>query len=102
MWTVNQPAAKNAGLSDDVIAAIREYRAPNGLEPKDAAIVQFMIELLRQHRISDATFEAVRAIVGDAGVVDMLAVTGYYHTLAHALNALDVDLPVGTTSALTY
>jgi len=102
VWTVNQPAAKDAGLSDDVIAAIREYRAPNGLEPNDAAIVQFMIELLRQHRISDATFEAVRAMVGDAGVVDILVVTGYYHTLAHALNALDVDLPEGTTSALTY
>ncbi len=102
VWTVNQPAAKDAGLSDDVIAAIREYRAPNGLEPNDAAIVQFMIELLRQHRISDETFEAVRAMVGDAGVVDILVVTGYYHTLAHALNALDVDLPEGTTSALTY
>ena len=85
-----------------MIAAIREYRAPTGLEPNDAAIVQFMIELLRQHRISDATFEAVRAMVGDAGVVDILAVTGYYHTLAHALNALDVDLPEGTKSALTY
>ena len=102
VWTVNQPAAKDAGLSDEVISAIREYRAPNGLDTKDAAIVQFMIELLRQHRISDATFEAVRAIVGDAGVVDILVVTGYYFSLAHALNALDVDLPEGTTSALTY
>ena len=102
VWTVNQPAAKAAGLSDEVISAIREYRAPNGLDANDAAIVQFMIELLRQHRISDATFEAVRAMVGDAGVVDILVVTGYYHTLAHALNALDVDLPEGTTSALTY
>ena len=102
VWTVNQPAAKEAGLPDEVIAAIREYRAPNGLDTNDAAIVQFMIELLRQHRISDATFEAVRAMVGDAGVVDILAVTGYYHTLAHALNALDVDLPEGTKSALTY
>jgi len=91
-----------SGLPDEVIAAIREYRAPNGLDTNDAAIVQFMIELLRQHRISDATFEAVRAMVGDAGVVDILAVTGYYHTLAHALNALDVDLPQGTKSALTY
>lgn len=102
VWTVNQSAAKDAGLSDEVISAIREYRAPNGLDAKDAAIVQFMIELLRQHRISDATFETVRGMVGDAGIVDILAVTGYYHTLAHALNALDVDLPEGTTSALTY
>jgi len=102
VWTVNQGAAKAAGLSDEIIAAIREYRAPVGLDAKDASIVQFMIELLRQHRVSDATFEAVRAIVGDAGVVDILAVTGYYYTLAHSLQALDVDLPEGTTSDLTY
>ena len=102
VWTVNQPAAKAAGLSDEVIAAIREYRAPTGLDENDASIVQFMLEILRQHRVSDATFEAVRAMVGDAGVVDILVVTGYYHTLAHCLQALDVDLPDGTASALTY
>ncbi len=102
VWTVNQPAAKTAGLSDEVIAAIREYRAPSGLDAKDASIVQFVLELLRQHRVSDATFEAVRAIVGDAGIVDILVVSGYYHTLAHCLQALEVDLPEGTTTALTY
>ena len=102
VWTVNQPAAKSAGLSDEVIAVIREYRAPAGLEAQDASIVQFVLELLRQHRVSDATFEGVRALLGDAGVVDMLVVTGYYHTLAHCLQALEVDLPEGTTTALTY
>ncbi len=102
VWTVNQPAAKAAGLSGEVIAAIHEYRAPAGLDAKDASIVQFVLEILRQHRVSDATFEAVRAMVGDAGVVDILVVSGYYHTLAHCLQALDVDLPDGTPSALTY
>ena len=102
VWTVNQSAAKAAGLSDEVIAAIREYRAPTGLDENDASIVQFMLEILRQHRVSDATFEEVRAMVGDAGVVDILVVTGYYHTLAHCLQALDVDLPDGMASALTY
>ena len=102
VWTVNQPAAKSAGLSDEVIAAIREYRAPAGFDAKDASIVQFVLELLRQHRVSDATFEEVRAIVGDSGVVDILVVSGYYHTLAHCLQALEVDLPEGTESALTY
>ena len=64
--------------------------------------MQFVLELLRQHRISDATFEAIRALVGNEGVVDVLVVSGYYHTLAHCLQALDVDLPEGTTTALTY
>ena len=102
VWTVNQGAARDAGLSDDIIDAIREYRAPAGFNGDDATVVQFVLELLRQHRISDATFEAMRLLVGNAGVVDVLVVSGYYHTLAHTLQALDVDLPEGTETALTY
>ncbi|MCY3691977.1 MAG: hypothetical protein OXI54_11210 [Chloroflexota bacterium] len=102
VWTVNQPAARNAGLTDADIAAIHEYRAPNGLSGDDAAISGFVIELLRQHRVSDATFEAVRGILGDAGIVDMLVVVAYYHGLAHSLQALAVELPEGTADALTY
>jgi hypothetical protein len=41
-------------------------------------------------------------IVGNSGVVDLLVVTGYYHTLAHSLQALEVELPEGVTTDLTY
>ena len=102
VWTVNQPAAKAAGLSQEVIDSIHERRAPVGLDANDASVVQFVLELLRQHKISDTTFESVRAQIGDSGVVDMLIVSGYYHTLAHCLQALEVELPEGTPSALTY
>ena len=102
VWTVNQPAARNAGLTDSEIAAIHEYRSPAGLSGDDAAVSQFVIELLRQHRVADATFEAVRGIIGDAGIVDMLVVVAYYHGLAHSLQALQVELPDGTPDAMTY
>ena len=61
-----------------------------------------MIELLRQHRVSDATFAAVQGIIGDAGIVDLLVIVSYYHGLAHTLQALAVELPEGTADALTY
>ena len=102
VWTVNQPDAHKAGLSDAVISAIHELRAPVGLEPKDASVVQFVLELLRHHRVSDATFEALRSQVGNDGIIDVMVVSGYYYTLAHCLGALEVDLPEGVTSALTY
>ena len=102
VWTVNQPAARNAGLTDSEIAAIHEYRSPVGLSGDDAAVSQFVIELLRQHRVADSTFEAVRGIIGDAGIVDMLVVVAYYHGLAHSLQALQVELPDGTPDAMTY
>jgi hypothetical protein len=60
------------------------------------------LELLRQHRVSDKTFAAMQEVLGDSGVVDLLVVTGYYHTLAHCLQALEVDLPEGTSTDLTY
>ena len=102
VWTVNQRSAKEAGIDDAVISAIHEYRAPAGLDSKDAAVVQFVLELLRQHRVSDSTFEGLRSRIGDAGVIDVLVVVAYYHGLAHTLQALDVELPEGVSSALTY
>ena len=102
VWTVNQRGAKEVGLSDDIIAAIREFRAPVGLEANDASVVQFVIELLRHHRVSDTTYQALKAQIGDDGIIDVLVVSGYYHTLAHCLQALEVDLPEGMTTALTY
>lgn len=102
VWTVNQPAAHRAGLTDEEIAAIREFRAPAGLKKEDANVAQFVLELLRQHRISDHTYEALRAQIGDAAIIDLLVVVSYYHGLAHCLQALAVELPEGTPNALTY
>jgi 4-carboxymuconolactone decarboxylase len=102
VWTVNQKPARDAGLSDDIISAIREFRAPVGLEADDAAVVQFFIELIRQHRVSGATFEALRSRLGNAGIIELMVVAGYYQALANCLQALEVDLPEGVTSALTY
>jgi 4-carboxymuconolactone decarboxylase len=98
VWAMNHPQAQSAGLGEDIINAIRERRAPEGLAPADARIVQFTLELLRQHRIADATFQAVQHRLGDAGVIDLLLLIGYYHSLAHTLGALEVGPPPGVPS----
>jgi 4-carboxymuconolactone decarboxylase len=102
VWTVNQRSAREAGVTEDIIKAILEFRAPGGLKAQDANVVQFVLELLRHHKVSHATFEALRAQIGDTGIIDVLVVVAYYHGLAHSLQALEVELPEGVTSALTY
>ena len=42
VWTVNQGSAREAGLTDSMISAIHEYRAPVGFDPRDASVVQFV------------------------------------------------------------
>jgi 4-carboxymuconolactone decarboxylase len=97
VWTMNQPHACTAGLTEDIIQAIRERCAPESLAPEDAAIVQFTRELLQQHRIAEATFRAVQHQLGDAGVVDLLIFIGYYSSLSHALSALEIHPPRPST-----
>jgi len=94
VWTANLPQARNAGVDEATIQAMRERRVPQGLAPEDALIVQFTQELLRQHRITDATFQAVQQKLGDAGVIDLLILIGYYGSLSHALSALEIMPPI--------
>jgi 4-carboxymuconolactone decarboxylase len=93
VWTANQPQAQAAGIDAATIGAIRERRAPQGLAPEDAVIVQFTLELLRQHRITDATYQAVQQRLGDAGVIDLLILIGYYGSLSQTLSALEFMPP---------
>ena len=96
VWTANLPQARNAGVDEETIQAMRERRAPQGLTPEDVLIVQFTLELRRRHRITDATYQAVQQKLGDTGVIDLLILIGYYGGLSHALSALEV-MPPGTS-----
>jgi 4-carboxymuconolactone decarboxylase len=99
VWTANQTQARSAGLTEDTIHAIRERRAPDSLAPEDALIVRFALELLTQHRISEVTFRAVQQQLGDAGVVDLLILIGYYSSLAHTMAALEFQPATPSTLA---
>ena len=97
VWTVNVPQAVPEGISEATVAAIHQRRAPEGLSPGDGAVVSFVQELLRNHKVSDATYASIQQRLGNAGVVDLLVLTGYYWTLSHCLSGLEVEPPGGST-----
>ena len=89
-WAYHAPEARKAGLAAETIAAIRERRAPSGLGAEEAAVVDYVHQLLVTHRVQDATVAALQARLGLRGVVDLTATIGYYAMLACTLNAFDV------------
>ncbi len=48
-------------------------------------------------RLADATFRTVQQRLGDAGVVDLLLLIGYYWSVSHALSALEAEPGVPST-----
>ena len=94
-WAYHVREARKAGVRAEAIAAIRERRAPAGLDEDEAAVVDYVRQLLVDHRTDDATIAALRARLGVQGLVDMTATVGYYAMLACTLNAFDVRPDAG-------
>jgi hypothetical protein len=83
-----------------IIDAIRNRTAPDGLTGDDAKVVRFTSELLTTHEIADDTFDAMHQMLGHAGTIDLILLMLYYHSLAHALQAVKLEMPPGTPSTL--
>ena len=66
---------------------------------EEAAVYDFCHELLNTHQVSDATFKAVKDLFGEQGVVDLIAVNGYYVMVSMVLNVNRTPLPAGATPA---
>ena len=92
--------ARSAGVSDDTIRSIAQGTAPQGLSGDEALLVQYAQELLRDHKISDTTFNAVQARLGDQGTVGLTGLIGHYLLVGQFLAALDVELGAGMTPEL--
>lgn len=92
--------ARQAGVSDSTIKAIAQGTAPDGLSGDEEILVRYTTELLRDKKISDATFSAVKDKWGSQGVVDVTALIGHYLLVAQILAAFDVELAPGMTAEL--
>jgi 4-carboxymuconolactone decarboxylase len=100
VWTAHERLAREHGVTDVIIDAIRNRTAPDGLTGDDAKVVRFTSELLTTHEIADDTFDAMHQMLGHAGTIDLILLILYYHSLAHALQAVKLEMPPGTPSTL--
>ena len=93
-WLAHRRAAVQAGLSEDKVIAIAEGRRPVGMSGDEEAVYNFITEWFKTRQASDATFAAVKNVVGERGVVDLIVSAGYYQIVSMLMNT--DRLPVGT------
>jgi 4-carboxymuconolactone decarboxylase len=95
-WNAHRNAAAQAGLSDGVIEALLAGRRPASMKSDEATVYAFCTELRERRRVSDQTFAAAVALLGEQGVVDLIGVMAYYDLVSMALNVDRYPLPAGT------
>lgn len=94
-WSYHYPIALKAGVSKSIADAIADGRHPDGMSADEDMIYSYTSELIKNKRVSDITFDRVKARFGTKGIVDLTGITGYYTFLAMQLNAAQYKLPKG-------
>ena len=100
-FTAHARLAREAGVSEDTIQAIAQGRAPQALSDDEELLARYTIELIRDRKIGDATFNAVKNKYGNSGVVEVTVLIGHYLLVNQVLTAFEVQLAPGTTPELS-
>src|SRR6266852_2715952 len=94
-WYAHYPLAIKAGLSEAVAAELNEGKRPTAMKPDEAVVYDFCTELSTTHKVTDATFLRAKEMLGEQQVVDLIALSGTYVTVAMLLNAAEEGVPPG-------
>ncbi len=94
-WWGHYPLALRAGLPPSVADDLRVGKRPAGMQPDEEAVYDFCVELMRDHRVEDATFTKLTAQFTEQQIVDLVGVTGFYATVSMILNTVEAPVPTG-------
>ena len=94
VWGAQTGGARKLKVPESTITAIREKHS-RGVPAEDAQIIDFTRDLLRKHRVDDATAKALRARFGDDEFIQLTGAIGYYSLLCMTVNACELEAGQG-------
>ena len=93
-FAMHGPMAVAAGVDAAAVETIRRRGTPS-LPADQAAGHDLAVQLVRDHRIDDATYRTAVDLLGENGVIELVTIIGYYCLVSLVLNAFEVPLQAG-------
>lgn len=97
-WCMHYPLALKAGVKQEVLDALAEGRRPAGMADDEELAYDLCDELHRTHGLSDATYRRAVERFGERGVIDMVALIGYFTTVSMVMNVAHTP-PIANATA---
>lgn len=94
-WMAHARLAREAGVPDAVVNAIGRREDPPFAAEDERIVYSAARQLADGGHLDQAAYDAARGLLGDAGVVELVTLCGYYTTVSFILNAFGVPLPPG-------
>ncbi len=92
-WYAHAPLALKAGLDPEVVKAIGAGEKPANMKDDEAIVWEFTTQLRRDHSVNDAIYSRALEKFGEQGIIDLVAVNGYYDVVSMTLNVAHVKAP---------
>ena len=85
-WYAHYPLALKAGLRASVADDLKANIRPRDMQPDEAAVYDVAMAMSTQHEISEDLFNHAKSVLGEQQLVDLIAVSGTYVTVAMLLS----------------
>jgi 4-carboxymuconolactone decarboxylase len=89
-WSVHEQLARQAGLTAQIVDAIRARKRPDFFRQDERLIYDLVTELLTTKTVSAQTFDSAMAAFGRDGVIEAVSCAGFYGMVGFVLNAFEV------------
>ena len=89
-WSAHFNLARQAGLSDETIEAIRARRRPEFGRDDERVVYDLVTELLANKKVSPATYGRAEAVLGRDGIIEAVTCAGFYGMIGLVLNTFEV------------
>ena len=99
VWHVHEALALKAGVAKEVVDTIKTGGKPKIVPEDESVVYAYMRELFDTHNVSDGTYSRAIKCFGEAGLVELVSIIGYYTTLAMTVNTFQI-LPLSGETPL--
>jgi 4-carboxymuconolactone decarboxylase len=84
-WVDHVPIARDLGVDTQALEALRKGLPAHFKNADEIAAYELAQELLNKRDVSDAAYARVKAVLGERGILDLVAVLGYYSLIAMSM-----------------
>ena len=94
-WWAHSQMARKHGVPGAVVDAIGRGEDPPFEAADERTVYAVAQQLTGSGRVDQETYDAAQRLLGDAGLVELVSLCGYYTLISFLLNAFTVPLPPG-------
>jgi 4-carboxymuconolactone decarboxylase len=98
-WWAHARMAREHGVADAIVDAIGDGTDPPFEADDERAVYAAARQLAETGRLDQGAYDTAQQLLGDAGMVELVSLCGYYTLISFLLNAFAVPLPAGAAPA---